>query len=410
MRIVQVGSYPLDITHINGGVEASVYGISMEQAKSHRVFVIDVPRCEIKNDYTEEFEGVTIYRFTKNGRNNYYALTRLLSIVNIIRSLKPDISHIHTTSLFAFFTFLLVRFHNIPAIVTVHGLAHIEKKNEWNKNRNVRNFIKYIAQSLTEFLFLSITPKLIVDTPYVTDTIRLYKKQLKIFRMPFCSVIPQGIDQQFFNLKNTSEKHKLLSVGSINKRKGYLILIESMVKIKKRIPDVSLSIVGALSDPTYYQLMVNSIKEKGLENTICIYPNASLNEIVNFYTNAEIFVLSTEEESQGIVFCEAMAAGLPVVTTNVGGVPWIVKDHVNGFLSEFGDRDSFADNVIKLIENESLRKKMGETNLRDSHKYEWKQIAKEILDVYKTVKPPTPEGEEEKRREEHLTPKGDVWP
>ena len=131
--------------------------------------------------------------------------------------------------------------------------------------------------------------------------------------------------------------------------------------------------------------MVNSIKEKELENTICIYPNASINEIVNFYTKAEIFVLSTEEESQGIVFCEAMAAGLPVVTTNVGGVPWIVKDQVNGFLSEFGDRDSFADNVIKLIGNESLRKKMGETNLRDSHKYEWKQIAKEILDVYKTV-------------------------
>jgi len=51
MRIVQVGSYPLDITHINGGVEASVYGISMEQAKSHRVFVFDVPRSTFLTSY-----------------------------------------------------------------------------------------------------------------------------------------------------------------------------------------------------------------------------------------------------------------------------------------------------------------------------------------------------------------------
>jgi len=385
MKIIQIGSFPIDASSIKGGVEASVYGLTIEQAKNHQLFVIDTPRREIDKDFTEEINGITVFRFSAKVGNNYTALLRLKTSLNVIRGLKPDICHIHTTSLFSFFTYLLLRLSRIPSIVTVHGLAHIEKRNLWRKQHSIRNFIKYLAQSLTEFLFLSCCSKIIVDTQYVADAIKLFKKQGQIWRMPIYKIIPQGVNEAFFHLENTPIQHQLLSVGAIVKRKGQLQLIDAMEKVKTEFSDFSLSIVGALSDNLYYELMQSLILEKGLEKYINIYLDASFEQIKKFYKNAEIFVLHSEEESQGIVFCEAMAAGKPIVATNVGGIPWVIEDNVNGLLSDFGDIDTFANHVIKLLKNDLLRKKMEETNRIQSHKYDWKEIAEEIMTLYKSL-------------------------
>jgi glycosyltransferase involved in cell wall biosynthesis len=339
----------------------------------------------LKSDYIENYDEICIYRFISNGRNNNAALFRLKKILTLVRFQKPDICHIHTTSLFSFCLYLGLKFFRISTMVTVHGLAHIEKQNVWCKHRNPKDLIKYVTQSLTEFIFLSICPLFIVDTKYVADAIQKYKKQNKIFRMPVCKVIPQGVNEVFFSLENAPQKLNLLAVGSINKRKGHLMLIDAMQHIKLKFPSFSLSIVGALSDKRYFALMQARIIEKGLENNIRIYPNASFETVLKLYTQAEVFVLNTEEESQGIVFCEAMACGKPIVSSNVGGVPWVVDDNVNGFLSDFNDIDIFANNVIKLLENDVLRRKMEAANKIQSMKYNWRYIANEAHDLYQTI-------------------------
>jgi glycosyltransferase involved in cell wall biosynthesis len=387
MKIIQIGSFPIDADCIKGGVEASIYGLASELSKNHTIIVIDIPRSDLIQDKTEIVDGITVFRFVSTGNSNISALFRLKKIIEKIRAQKPDICHIHTTSLFSFLIFLLLKLYNVPAIVTIHGLAHIEKRNLWLKQRNLIDFVKYITQSITEFLFISLCKILIVDTQYVAETIELYKKQNKIFILPDCKVIPQGVNSAYFQLENLSKDNRLLAIGSISKRKGYLSLIESMVKIKELYPDFSLSIVGTLSDQQYYQFMLTSIKVKGLESNINIFPNATFEKILTFYKNAEIFVLSTEEESQGIVFCEAMAAGKPIVATGVGGVPWVVENNVNGLLSDLGDIDTFANNIIRLLENANLRKKMEESNKIQSQKYDWKFIANEIIEVYKIFIP-----------------------
>jgi len=148
---------------------------------------------------------------------------------------------------------------------------------------------------------------------------------------------------------------------------------------------VKLNILGALSDTYYYIQMQHSIKEKGLENHITVYPNIGYDEMLQFYTHAELFVLHTEEESQGIVFCEAMAVGLPIVCTNVGGVPWIVSNAKNGLLSEFGNVDLFAGNIIELFRDTELQKEFEQNNKEQSLKFNWKTISNEIKAVYDSV-------------------------
>ena len=385
MKIIQIGSFPISSKIIQGGVEASVYGLARLQAITDEVIVIDVPRSELKNDDVEQLGSVKVFRFSARSGSNYKSLFRISKIVSIIRSQQADICHIHTTSLFSFVLYVFLRLLGVKTIVTIHGLAHKEKQNAWRKRKSIRNYIKYLTHSFTEFLFLSICPQFIVDTHYVAESIQQYKKEIKLLRCPICKVIPQGVNDDFFQLKRSAQSGQLLSVGSISKRKGHLLLIEAMAKVVNENPTVKLNILGALSDTDYYIQMQHSIKEKGLENHITVYPNIGYDEMLQFYTHAELFVLHTEEESQGIVFCEAMAVGLPIVSTNVGGVPWIVSNAKNGLLSEFGNIDLFAENIIELLRDTELQKEFELNNKEQSLKFNWKTISNEINAVYDSL-------------------------
>ena len=385
MKIIQIGSFPISSKIIQGGVEASVYGLARLQAITDEVIVIDVPRSELKNDDVEQLGSVKVFRFSARSGSNYKSLFRISKIVSIIRSQQADICHIHTTSLFSFVLYVFLRLLGVKTIVTIHGLAHKEKQNAWRKRKSIRNYIKYLTHSFTEFLFLSICPQFIVDTHYVAESIQQYKKERKLLRCPICKVIPQGVNDDFFQLKRSAQSGQLLSVGSISKRKGHLLLIEAMAKVVNENPTVKLNILGALSDTDYYIQMQHSIKEKGLENHITVYPNIGYDEMLQFYTHAELFVLHTEEESQGIVFCEAMAVGLPIVSTNVGGVPWIVSNAKNGLLSEFGNIDLFADNIIELLRDTELQKEFELNNKEQSLKFNWKTISNDIKIIYDSV-------------------------
>jgi glycosyltransferase involved in cell wall biosynthesis len=186
-------------------------------------------------------------------------------------------------------------------------------------------------------------------------------------------------------LESLPIKEHLLSVGSISRRKGHLYLIEAMVKVRQQFPDFRLSIIGSVSDKDYLENLQTRIRITGLEQNIHIIPNAPFEQILSAYSQAEIFVLHSQEESQGIVFCEAMAAGKPIIGTNVGGVPWVVENNVNGLLSDYGDIDTFAKHIITLLTDESLRKKMEQANRVKSHNYDWKIISEEIIYLYNVL-------------------------
>jgi glycosyltransferase involved in cell wall biosynthesis len=382
MKIIQIGPYPLDANHIRGGVEASIFGLSSELSKSHKVLVMDIPRVTIINDYIENENNPTIYRFSSSSVRNYKAILRIKSIVLSIRKQKPDICHIHSTNLFSLIMFLYLHFYKLPVIVTVHGLEHIEKQKQWKQQRTLKNFVKYFFYSFVEFSLLSICPIIIVDTQYVINEIKIYKKQWKIIRIPKYKIIPQGINPSFFRLTNADEKKHILSIGTFTRRKGHLHLIDAMINVKKVLPNFCLIIAGALSDKCYYEKMYQKIKDNNLDKNILIYPNVSFDKILELYKRSYLFILHSEEESQGIVLCEAMAAGKAIVATNVGGIPFIIKHGINGLLSDFGQINDFANHIINLMSNNNMREKIEIINRKKAVIYNWNYIANEIEKLY----------------------------
>jgi len=382
MKIVQIGPYPMDVECIKGGVEASVYGLANELSKGHEVFVFDVPREEIKESYKTPIGKLIVYRFNRLGKSNNSSLLSVIGYLKEIKLIEPDVCHIHTSNLFAFVLYLLLRTSGLKVVVTIHGLAHIEKRNEYKKNKGIRTFLKYFYQSLVEFVFLSMCRSIIVDTEYVASAIRKYKEEHKIWRLPEMAVIPQGINERFFDITDNAQPFELLSVGAFTKRKGHDKLVDVVLQLKDEFPAIKLNIVGVKSDVAYFYFLQKKIFECGLEQHIFLHPNTSLDQVYSFYSTASVFVLHSEEESQGIVFCEAMAAGKPIVATNVGGVPWVVKNGVNGFLSDHGDVVLFACNVSKLISNFDVRLALNRINRKRSFLYSWQLTSDTLMSLY----------------------------
>ena len=385
MKIFQVGTYPKDRNLIKGGVEASIYGLTNELSRNNELFVISLPDKEISDDFKTIEGNVTIYRFSNNTSNNLGSLLRIRELVKIILKEKPEICHLHSTSIFNFILLLFFKFKRIPFVLTVHGLTHIEQKNNLKRESSLRSLLKYFIYSFSEFVILSLSKKIIVDTRYVADSIKRYRSEKKVISLPAISIIPQGINEDYFSIQDKAERNQILSVGSINRRKGFEYSIKAIEQLKSRIHDIHLTIIGIASDRNYLAELMNYIQKNKLDNNVSILTNLSFSEIKQHYEKCNIFILHSQEESQGIVFAEAMACGKPIVATNVGGIPFVLKDNVNAFLSEYGDINTFADNIYKIFNSDTIRSSMSKQNKIDSKNYKWKFITQRVLNIYEEI-------------------------
>lgn len=384
MYIVQIGSYPLTPDKIKGGIEASVYGLTKELIKENNVIVFDMPRHTLSEDYIETLDTLKIYRYASGSSDNFSAARRATDIVKVISSLKPDICHIHGSGYVQTAICILLKLKKIKVTVTIHGLLHTEKKYEWKNKKSLKSLYKYLTLSVSEFLILNLNRSIIVDTKYVENEIINYRKQGKIARIPKIEIIPQGIDEVFFNIDNNSqvENNLLLCVGAIYGRKGQIELIEAFRIVLQQKPDAKLIIAGFISDKTYYNRLLKMIEQFSLTDKVEILTNVAFDELLSFYSNARIFVLHSKEESQGIVLCEAMAAGKPIVTTNSGGIKNVIEQNVNGFMSDFGDVNKFAENILKLMNEEVLYERICANNRLKSRNYNWNEISIKVLNSY----------------------------
>ncbi len=376
MRIVQIGPFPIDRSLIRGGVEASVYGLATEQAKTSEVFVVDIPRLGIE-DSIEELNGLTVYRFNNPGTYQKDSVRRIKDIVEIIRGIKPDICHIHGTGVFKYALYKELKAFS-PIMLTVHGLLGVEKKKALKEHFSFKLLYQYITQSRCERRLISAQKSVIVDTGYVAEALKGYR----LSRTPRMVIIPQGINDDFFSINCSSTSKTVLSVGSISKRKGHHLLIQAFSKAAEELKDIKLVICGALTDRSYFQSLQSLAKSTQCSDRIVIKADLRKEEILDYYRNAHVFALHTQEESQGIVFAEAMAAGLPIVSTRVGGVPFVVSEGASGYLTDYGDVEGFAQALTKVFSLGEEWNALSDRCKRFSHKYSWSKIAEKIAAEY----------------------------
>lgn len=381
MRIIQIGSFPTDADYIKGGVEASVYGLAKELSNRTEVFVIDVPRIGIE-DKVERQDGMTVHRFRNPGRHQKDAAKRVNDIVRVIQDYHPNICHIHGTNPFSWIMMRALKRRSLPVALTVHGVLNVEKRNAVKRRFSLKSLYQYLYQGFVEKRILSNIESVIVDTEYVQEAVN----RLKPRRMPHMVVIPQGIDRSFFGLSCSSTSRAILSVGAFSRRKGHLYLIQAFeIVCEQATIDVSLTICGSVAETQYYNEIETYLSNSPYKDRIHLVVNASKDALQDYYRNAHIFALHSQEESQGIVLAEAMAAGLPVVSTRVGGIPFVINDGLTGLITEYGDIQSFADSILHFLDNEADWHSASRQCRISSVQYSWPNIAEKVMSYYHVI-------------------------
>ncbi len=383
MRIVQIGSFPESGNCIRGGVEASVFGLAKEQGKENEVHVFDVPRIGGGNG-VEMIEGVTVHRFCNPGRKQFHAGRQVSSISKEIQALHPDICHIHGTNLFSWLMYRQLKKMKLPVIVTVHGLVLVEKRNALKKHFSVKRLVQYYYQGWVEKRFLSRLPIAIVDTDYVKDMVMNYP----VHNKPTMHVIPQGIAETFFSVKCSEESNVVLSVGAIGERKGQLITLKAFERAEKEGVRAQLVMVGSVADQQYLKQLQDAIDRSDIRDKVLLCTDVSDKELMRFYEKAHLFALHSEEESQGIVFAEAMATGMPIIATRVGGIPYVVTHGECGLLSDYCNIDAFSENICRLMKDVELWHSMSDASRKAAEGYHWSSICHKIMHLYQVVKTP----------------------
>lgn len=199
-------------------------------------------------------------------------------------------------------------------------------------------------------------------------------------------VIHNGIDSNVFYPEGVARKRannqiKLICVSRLLERKGIQYLLQALADIRKE--NISLEIVGEGSFEANLKAMTLELE---LTQRVHFAGYCPRQELYKLYNQSDIFVLPSLTESFGLVFAEAMACGLPIIGTRVGGIPEIVLDNDNGILVPPHNVEALKEAILSLADDPALRKKIGRQNVqRIRKKFSWKIIATEYLEEYRQL-------------------------
>ena len=251
-----------------------------------------------------------------------------------IDEFKPDVIQTH---LYVVAYVLLAAPLKTKKFHTIHTIAEKEAF-------GCRRIMNRIAFKFGNFIPVAISP-------YCAKTIeKLYGIQAESI-----PCIMNGVDTSEYIVSPIRHDDTVfISVGRLQPPKNHALLIKAFAKVVKKEANIKLIIVG---EGELRSKLEKLIVQYGIEN--CVSMPGQCSNIQERLNKADVFVQSSDYEGLPISCLEAMACGLPIVSTKVGGVVDIIRNNQNGFLVDIGDDDGIAQKMIFLIRNKEIREKMG---------------------------------------------------
>jgi glycosyltransferase involved in cell wall biosynthesis len=178
------------------------------------------------------------------------------------------------------------------------------------------------------------------------------------------------------------EDKAILSVGRLYARKGLFTLIESMALVTRKFKNATFIIAGkGLSNEM--KKLVSYAAKLGVKDNIVFTGYFPDKKLPRLYQAADVFAFSTFYENLPFAVLEALSTGLPVVTTNVGGIPEMIQNGRNGFLVQPFNSREIADRILYYLEHPAAASEMGFLARKTIlERFDWRLIVKKVLKVY----------------------------
>lgn len=303
-------------------------------------------------------------------------------LISVIRSIKPDVVHGQGQDRHA----LGALGSGFPTVITPHGVLFIEgrllQKTRWDaigavKRRGVVTMEREVFHRSQDMIIIS---------RYLTQT---YGSMLTA-RTHF---IENPIGEEYFGISRTPEPGRMLFVGTLVPRKGVPDLVRAIGRVVSEaagdepwLQRLQFRIAGAALDPANELEIRRAVAEYGLQQRIHILGAISHQQLLDEYARAQVLLMGSREETTPQAIAQAMACGLPVIASRVGGIPEMVEDGRTALLFGYGDTVTCAAHIRRMLNEDAFRGDI-EHAVRDQaqRRFSPKSVAEKTVSVYREV-------------------------
>lgn len=387
LRVALVGDYPTEEgAAVQNGVQSVTYTLAHALAA----------RSDVECHVVSAMNGVTTTYRRAGALHVHYVrrlnLPRLVTLrVNdvprlaaVIRSIDPDVVHGQGQDRHA----LGALASGAPAVITPHGVLFIEsrllQRNRWDalgalKKRAVANMEREVFRRAREMIIIS---------PYLAQ---VYGPMLTAR----CRFIENPIQDDFFRIRRAPEPGRMLFVGTLVPRKCVDHLVRAVGEVAndhRAVADrpwragLQLRIAGPIADPTSEREVRRAMEECRLRERVALLGPISHEELIDEYARAQVLLMGSREETTPQAVAQAMACGLPVIASRVGGIPDMVEDGRTALLFPHGDVAACAEHIRRMLDDDAFRTSMQHRARVEAEKrFDPKAVAEQTVHAYREV-------------------------
>ena len=327
---------------------------------------------------TQRFEtvgGAPVYRLPVPGPKPLASLTFTLSALPLIKRLNPDLIHAHELISPATTAIAARKLFGIPVVATVHGSGLSSDVLRLKRRFLGKTRLKILCREIAAFCVISA----VIDRELATEGVPVQKR----------ISIPNGVDTGRFAPLAPAQKKALRSrlalpaearivifVGRLAPEKRVDLLTGIWRSVRQAVPRALLLILGSGPEEA-------GLKQRAGDGILFL---GSQPDVTPYLQAADLFVLPSAAEGLSLALLEALACGLPVIATSVGGNPEVIRHLETGWLTPPDDPPALTEAIVTLLEDEKLQSKLREkARAHAVQNYSLVKMADRLLDLYRQV-------------------------
>ena len=302
-----------------------------------------------------------------------YELALSSKLVDMVKLYKIELLHVHYAIPHAYAGYMAKQMLkdegiDIPMVTTLHGTDitlvgnHPFYKPAVTFSINKSDFVTSVSQSLKD------------------DTLKLFNITNEIVVIPNFIELDKMIDEASLPCRRSviakANERVITHISNFRKVKRIPDIVKIFYKIQQQIP-ARLMMVG---DGPEKEKAERLCQELGISDKVIFFGNS--NEIDTILGYSDLFLLPSETESFGLAALEAMASGVPVISSNSGGLPEVNFEGISGYLSDVGNVDEMAENAIRILKDDTVLKQFKDNALATAKQFDIKNILPMYEELY----------------------------
>ncbi|MDA9564206.1 N-acetyl-alpha-D-glucosaminyl L-malate synthase BshA [Flavobacteriales bacterium] len=304
-----------------------------------------------------------------------YELVLTSKLVDVVKYEKLDVLHVHYAIPHASAAYMAQQILkdqgiNIPFVTTLHGtdITLVGKDS---------SFVPVVTFAINHSDAVTA-----VSSSLKADTLANFDVNREVDVIPnfVCmDTYPIQIDRPYRRLFAKEHERILVHVSNFRKVKKVEDVIEVFCQVSKKVPS-KLIMIG---DGPERHAVEEKCRKLGVCDDVKFVGKSKVVE--KMLSISDLFVLTSETESFGLAALEAMACGVPVVSTNTGGIPEVNKSGVSGLLNDVGDVEKMTENAISILESDETLERFKQNARKEATKFDISKILPQYQEIYKRV-------------------------